>query len=159
MDISKLSKQDWEDRLEDYQDGLCERPTGTQIREYTETKIYSYMTTRVCDRNLWEQYQDDFKNFTVEYFTSLRFQVQQNLRITLRCGGVYVPPHTNKVEDESLAAMLYKVAHEDEPIKWEMEHLKFCRDDFHHGIKLGMITSRYFEVDKHDAATPVTLLK
>jgi len=130
----------------------------TQISEYTQTKISGYLTSRISDRNLWEQFQHDFKDISIDEFKSLQFDVQQRLRIVLRCGGVYVPPHT-KVDNESMADMLYKVAHEDEPIKWEMEHLKFCRDDFHHGIKLGMITSRYFEVDEGDAATPVTLLK
>ena len=47
------------------------------------TKAYDYKVSDAIDTDLWELFQDDFKDFTIKEFNSLGLKITQDLRKNL----------------------------------------------------------------------------
>ena len=87
--------------------------TDEDILEYIKTKLYDYMSDRVSDVNLWDLFQEDFKDFTPEIFTNNRREVQR-LRTCLHYGSVFVVSNTKSI---TIAQTLMDVVNEEEQHK------------------------------------------
>jgi hypothetical protein len=97
------------------------------LDEYVTTKIYEYKSDRSNDRDLWELFQHDFQNFTIETFNSLPLKTLQSLRQCLQCGGVWVAQNEKNV---TYASSFFEVLHEEEPYEWTENDIKQSWKDF-----------------------------
>ena len=73
------------------------------------------------DKDLWDLFQDDFKNFTLATLTSIRVRYLQNLRNHLRGRGVYVAPNTKRT---TIAQTLFDVIAEEEQHEWTDDEIQ-----------------------------------
>lgn len=148
-----MNKAEWSAKIQRWKYAkIVNASTAEDTTEYAEAKIYGYITTRVSDGNLWEQYQADFGYLNLVSFMRIQIRTLQYLRIALRCGGVYVP-NLSEHRDNLRAKALMRVSFEHERRKFEASELRDFRDDF----LQGEVTSRYFVVDKTDVWNPVRL--
>jgi hypothetical protein len=84
--------QEWDARIEKWRNGIPkDTASKADFTDYLLTKLHEYDVYRSSDHNLWELFQDDFKDFTNTTFErAYTFLELQRLRAYLRCGGVYV---------------------------------------------------------------------
>jgi len=55
--------------IKKWEDGIDPtNATKTELQEYLTTKLFQYTMNRTTDDNLWDLFQDDFKNFNVAAF-------------------------------------------------------------------------------------------
>ena len=81
-----------------WSDGIkLDTATKQDLEEYTATKCHEYIERKINDDNLWEVYKYDFEGFTTEIIRTMHIQYQQQLRVMLRCGGVFVQNRSNSV--------------------------------------------------------------
>ncbi|RKF77660.1 hypothetical protein GcM1_217026 [Golovinomyces cichoracearum] len=69
------------------------------------TKISENKEFNSTDSDLWELFQEDFADFTVDNFKSLGTAKLQQLRNFLKCGGVRAPKATGKITNVPLVAI------------------------------------------------------
>ena len=79
------------------------------------TKAYDYKVSNAIDTDLWELFQDDFKDFTIKEFNSLGLKITQDLRKSLWSRGVYVAKNTKGL---TIAKTLLDTATEEEQHEW-----------------------------------------
>ncbi len=89
--------------------------------KWVETKINEWEQDNLIDKELWEQYQDDFNDWTEKDFKSdVSNTLLRRLRDTLRRRGVWVS------RDEQVAKSLYNTLQEKNPPRWtEKEVLRY----------------------------------
>ena len=73
------------------------------------------------DKDLWDLFQDDFKNFTLATLTSIRVRYLQSLRSHLRGRGVYITPNNKRT---TIAQTLFDVIVEEEQHKWTNDKIQ-----------------------------------
>jgi hypothetical protein len=77
--------------IEKWEDGIDPATaTKAELQEYVTTKMYQYTLHKKSDNNLWDLFQDDFKNFDTAAYNLINCTLIQNLRAQLRCSGVYI---------------------------------------------------------------------
>lgn len=152
MDSSSQAQalaQDWGAKVLKWKYGIdVTTATDEDILDYMQTKLYDYMSDGVSDDDLWELFQDDFKDFTVDMFTRNRRETQR-LRTCLRCGGVFVASNTKSI---TIAQKLIDVVNEEEQHKWTEANMKEAELDF----KKGPITSVYIGSKEQNGAITFT---
>jgi hypothetical protein len=90
--MSQLHRQVKEGRKK-WQDGIDaqdEQIDKEEINGFTEYKLLEYEAYKLQDDDLWEQFHDDFKTFSVESFKECNSTILRNLRHFLRVRGVWV---------------------------------------------------------------------
>jgi hypothetical protein len=134
---------DLSDKVKKWRYGIdLEKSTTDEVREYIYAKRYQYQTKKTSDINLWELFQDDFKDFTVDTFNRIDRATLQDLKHCLRCGGCYVPQHGKRM---TVAQSLIEVIQQDEFHEWTDEEVKEANAD----LSKGPITSVYITVERN----------
>jgi hypothetical protein len=152
MDSSSQAQaqvQDWGAKVLKWKYGIdVTTATDKDILDYMQTKLYDYMSNRVSDDDLWELFQDDFKDFTTDMFTRNQRETQR-LQTCLRCGGVFVASNTKSI---TIAQKLIDVVNEEEQHKWTETNMKEAELDF----KKGPITLVYIGSKEQNRAITFT---
>jgi hypothetical protein len=134
---------DWNEKVKKWRYGIePDKVTTDEIREYIYAKRYQYQAKKTGDLNLWDLFQDDFKNFTVETFNRPDRATIQDLRHCLRCGGVYVQQNNKRL---TIAESLIAVVEQDEFHEWTDDDVKEANAD----LSKGPITSIYITVERN----------
>ncbi|RKF71197.1 hypothetical protein GcM3_106004, partial [Golovinomyces cichoracearum] len=116
-----------------------EESKNSELDLYISTKISEYKEFNSTDSDLWELFQEDFADFTVDNFKSLGTAKLQQLRNFLKCGGVRVPVNDRQ---KTLPKVLSEVLHEEIQPNW-------TSDDFQTSytiLEKGPITSPYLKL-------------
>ncbi len=139
----------WEQKIKKWGRGIkLEDATGDDIQDYLDTKIYQYEVDKTGDSNLWDLFQDDFKNFSPATFSRVDRRKLQRLRHYLRCGGVYVAPNHKNL---TIAQTLIDVIEEDIQHVWSMDDIEKVRED----LENGPITSIFISLEGNRRLTPL----
>ena len=96
------TEKDWEEEAAKQEDGINPTEvTKDELTNYVQYKIYVYTEIHnQLDLTLWESFQGDFKDFTVDIFTQIHLYQLQKLRDYLNTRGVQV--NTNYKQGKSL---------------------------------------------------------
>src|SRR5450432_1005799 len=106
----------WNAKLKKWRNGIkLEGSSLEEIQDYAITKAYNYKVSDAIDTDLWELFQDDFKDFTIKEFNSLGLKITQDLRKNLWSRGVYVAKNTKGL---TIAKTLLDTAIEEEQHEW-----------------------------------------
>jgi hypothetical protein len=82
---------------------------------YTQAKTHEYKLYNKADSDLWDLFQDDFKDFDKNVFTQVACRHLQELRTCLRGRGVYIAPNNKRT---TIAQTLFDVIAEEEQHEW-----------------------------------------
>ena len=106
---------DWKERIAKYGYGIdLEITTNDNLTEYVETKIYLYTQYNLIDYLLQTVFQEDFKDFILEFFKQVQFGIKMGIHNYLVKRGVYITKHSNKY---LLGRILTDVFLEEKPYK------------------------------------------
>ena len=75
------------------------------VNNYIKFKVLEYEYFKLMNVDLWEQYQEDFADFTEATFKACDFAVIYNLQALLRYQGVWV----KKDKRATIAQSLYDI--------------------------------------------------
>ena len=95
---------------------------------YVYTEIHDQL-----DSTLWESFQGDFKDFTVNIFTKIHSYWLQKLRDCLNIRGVWV--NANYKQGKSLPQSLYDTAQEEDQTEWTSKEINALKKKFSTNIK------------------------
>jgi hypothetical protein len=98
-----------------------EEASEKDIETYIRVKIYKNEKHDKMDKDLWDLFQEDFKDFTLATLSSIRTQYLQDLRRHLRGRGVYVAPNTKRT---TIAQTLSDVIGEEEQHEWTNDEIQ-----------------------------------
>jgi hypothetical protein len=66
----------WNAKLKKWWNGIkLEESSLEEIQDYAMTKAYDYKVSDAINTDLWELFQDDFKDFTIKEFNSLGLRI------------------------------------------------------------------------------------
>ena len=89
------------------------------VNNYIKFKTLEYEYFRFMNNDLWEQYQEDFADFTEAIFKACNPTTIRNLRTLLRDQGVWV----ERNKRVTVAQSLYNTIHEENQTEWTKEEL------------------------------------
>ena len=89
------------------------------INNYIKFKTLKYKYFKFINNDLWEQYQEDFADFTETIFKACNPTTIRNLRTLLREQGVWV----ERNKRVTVAQSLYNTIHEENQAEWTKEEL------------------------------------
>src|SRR6266702_6743106 len=89
----------------------------TDVNNYIKFKVLEYKYFKLMNDDLWEQYQEDFTDFTETIFKTCDRIATYNLRTLLRHQGVWV----NK--QATIAQSLYDTLCEEDQTEWTKEEV------------------------------------
>jgi hypothetical protein len=113
---------DWAEEIDKWGYGIdLEEASAKDIETYIRVKIYENEQHNKMDKDLWDLFQDDFKNFTLATLTSIRVCYLQSLRNHLRGRGVYVAPNSKRT---TIAQTLFDVIAEEEQHEWTDDEIQ-----------------------------------
>ena len=124
----------WSQKVTKWEWGIdMEKATKEDVREYIQAKMYFYVEDQVGDGDLWDLFQEDFKDFNAEIFRQHQ-RDNQRIRQVLRCGGVFVASHTKNI---TIAKRIAEVLLEEDQHIWTANDLLEAKLD----LEKGPITS------------------
>src|SRR5450432_2959538 len=124
----------WSQKVTKWEWGIdMEKATKEDVREYIQAKMYFYVEDQVGDGDLWDLFQEDFKDFNAEIFRQHQ-RDNQRIRQVLRCGGVFVASHTKNI---TIAKRIVEVLLEEDQHIWTANDLLEAKLD----LEKGPITS------------------
>jgi hypothetical protein len=113
---------DWAEEIDKWGYGIeLAEASAKDIETYIRVKIYENEKYNKMDKDLWDLFQEDFKDFTLATLSSIRTQYVQNLRSHLRSRGVYVAPNTKRT---TIGQTLFDVIAEEEQHKWTDDEIQ-----------------------------------
>lgn len=114
--MSELTKQQraWAN------DGLDLPNEQDSIDDYTIFRLSRWMKHRFKDYDLWETFQEDFSNFTLDDFKRIEKDAKKDLRNYLRTSGIYVSKNGH------IAPALMAVLQQKEPTPWSIDDVLEC---------------------------------
>ena len=117
-----LAVPESEDQWRDKDDGIIDLATASRPERdaYVRYKCWEYKQYDWGHHDFWEQYRDDFKNWTVEHFQNTNKSYTRDLRKYLRRRGVWIKADRGT----SLADALYATLHEDEHGTWSRAEIE-----------------------------------
>jgi len=95
-------------------------PNTDDVEEYIKAKQEEYQSYGWKDDDLWEQFKDDFSDFTEEIFKTCNLQALRQLRSFLRTRGIKV----TKDRRVTIARSLLRTIQEEEPAAWSTEEIQ-----------------------------------
>ncbi len=70
---AQLGVKQWETRINKWERGIDpKKATNAELQEYIQTKVYQYTLDKMSDDNLWDLFQDNFKDFNIQSNTQKR---------------------------------------------------------------------------------------
>jgi hypothetical protein len=98
MEEQEQSRQDWKALEKTHAYGInTDKATEDQLEAYVITKMYVYERHNFADYTLWEVFAEDFANFEIDHFKTLRSATKARLRLLLISRGVFVGKRTGKL--------------------------------------------------------------
>ncbi|KAI0994400.1 hypothetical protein K3495_g13782 [Podosphaera aphanis] len=91
-----------------------------QIYQIKLNKVNFYEEENVPDSNIWELFQDDFRDFTVSTFSQIKLRIQQVLHDCLQSRGVYISKNSKR---KTISQTLFHCLQEEEQREWTNENL------------------------------------
>ena len=97
------TEKDWEEEAAKWEDGINPTEvTKDELTDYVRCKMYVYTEIHdQLDSTLWESFQGDFKDFTVDIFTKIHSYWLQQLRDCLNIRGVWVNTNYKRSEEHT----------------------------------------------------------
>jgi hypothetical protein len=89
------------------------------VNNYIKFKVLEYEYFKLMNVDLWEQYQEDFADFTEAIFKACNPTTIRNLRTLLRNQGVWV----ERNKRVTVAQSLYNTIHEKDQTEWTKEEI------------------------------------
>jgi hypothetical protein len=90
------------------------------INDYIKFKILEYEHFKFMNDDLWEQYKEDFADFTEAIFKTCNLTNIRNLRTLLRSQGVWV----ERDRQFHVSQSLYNTLCEEDPTEWTKEEIQ-----------------------------------
>jgi hypothetical protein len=119
---------DWNKEIHKWQHGIdVAKATQEDLDMYTQAKTHEYKLYSKVDSDLWDLFQDDFKDFDKSVFTRVARRHLQELRTCLRIRGVFVPKNS---KNKTIPQTLYDTAQEEEQHEWIEEDINELLQDF-----------------------------
>ena len=108
------TEKDWEEEATKWENGINPTEvTKDELTDYLRCKMYVYTEIHnQLDHTLWESFQGDFKDFTVDIFTQIPSYWLQQLRDCLNIRGVWV--NVNHKRGKTLPQSLHDIAQEED---------------------------------------------
>jgi hypothetical protein len=91
--------------------------SAENANEYIKFKTLEYEYFKFINDDLWEQYKEDFADFTEPIFKTCNLTDVRNLRTLLRNQGVWVA----RDRRITVARSLYNTLCEEDPTEWSKE--------------------------------------
>ncbi len=88
--------------------------------QFIQTKVTKWKNWDFKDKDLWEQFQNDFAEWTKRTFNSATVDVLRALRTYLRKHGVWISTH------ETMTKSLFYVLQKETETPWIEEEIKRC---------------------------------
>jgi len=93
-----MANVDWNKEIDKWKYGMdINEASKDDLNIYTQAKIHQYIYNKSIDSDLWELYQDDFKDFDIDIFLQLILSVRQELRKHLCTDRVYLIKNTKAI--------------------------------------------------------------
>ena len=99
---------------------FLKEPERDERDAYLKHKNWVYSQGWLQDRELWEQYQEDFEKWTVEHFRDANQTHKRKLQYVLRKHGVWV----NTSRTKSIAQSLFDSLQGEQPTRWSHAEIK-----------------------------------
>jgi hypothetical protein len=90
--------------------------------QFIQTKVTEWKNWDFENKDLWEQFRDDFEGWTETTFKEATIDALRVLRAYLRERGVWVMKHERK----TIAKSLYDVLQKETETFWTEEEIKRC---------------------------------
>jgi hypothetical protein len=127
-ETSDAQDTDWNKEIHKWQHGIdVAKATQEDLDIYTQAKTHEYKLYSKVDSDLWDLFQDDFKDFDKSVFTQVARRHLQELRTCLRVRGVFVPKNS---KNKTIPQTLYNTAQEEEQHEWTEEDINELLQDF-----------------------------
>jgi hypothetical protein len=111
-----MEADEWEARIRKWEDGIdVSKVSREDLHDYCKARMYYYTLKRQSDENLWDLFQEDFRDFDITVFGRMSRTEVYILRAYLRCGGVYVEQNHQRL---SVAQSLVNVIEEETKSEW-----------------------------------------
>jgi hypothetical protein len=94
--------------------------SADDVNDYIEFKTLEYKYYKFTNDDLWEQYKEDFTDFTEAVFKACNLTAVRNLRTLLRNQGVWVA----RDRRITIARSLYDTLCEEDPTEWSKEEIQ-----------------------------------
>jgi hypothetical protein len=121
-ETSDIQDTDWNREIHKWQYGIdVAEATQEDLNMYTQAKTHEYELYSKMDSDLWDLFQDDFKDFDKNVFSQVARRHLQELRTCLRGRGVYVAPNNKRT---TIAQTLSDVIAEEEQHQWTDEDIE-----------------------------------
>ena len=91
----------------------------TDVNDYIQFKLLEYGHYKLLNDDLWEQYKEDFADFTEAIFKTCNLAAICNLRTLLRNQGVWV----KKDRRVTIAQSLHDTLREEDQTEWTKEQI------------------------------------
>ncbi|KAI1003494.1 hypothetical protein K3495_g4718 [Podosphaera aphanis] len=111
----RTEEHKWENRIN------LSTASPADLTSYTRFKAYYYKNEDVMDSNLWDLFQDDFKDFTISTFSQIKLRALQVLRDCLRSRGVFISKNTKR---KTIAQTLFECLQEEEQHIWTLQDIQ-----------------------------------
>ena len=124
-----VKDENWEEEAAKWEDGKLDVSTASrdELNRYVQFKVIWYKELEILDQSLWETYQEDFKDFSVETFKTATSVYLQRMRDHLNLRGVWVNiNHKHK----ALTQSLYETAQEEDQAEWTREMIDVVTDKY-----------------------------
>ena len=92
----------------------------SDVNNYIKFKTLEYGYFKLENDDLWEQYREDFADFTEAIFRASSLIAIRKLRNLLRKHGVW----TARDKHITVAQSLYDTLQEEDPIEWSKEEIQ-----------------------------------
>jgi hypothetical protein len=89
------------------------------VNNYINFKILEYRHYKLLDNNLWEQYKEDFADFTEAVFKACSLITIRNLQTLLRNQGVWV----EKDKQVTIIRSLYNTLCKEDQMEWTKKQI------------------------------------
>ena len=121
-ETSNTQDKDWNKEIHKWQHSIdVAKAAQEDLDMYTQAKTHKYELYNKVDSDLWDLFQDDFKDFDKNIFTRVARRHLQELRTCLRGRGVYVAPNGKRT---TIAQTLFDVIAEEEQHEWTDDEIQ-----------------------------------
>ncbi|KAI6251051.1 hypothetical protein HI914_00105 [Erysiphe necator] len=95
------------------------------INAYILSKYHLYERDNILDIDLWDLYQNDFKDFSAATFGKAKTRSIQQLRLCLVSRGVFVSKNDKRT---TISQTLFKCLQEENPHEWTLDEINAAAD-------------------------------
>ncbi|RKF60480.1 hypothetical protein OnM2_050041 [Erysiphe neolycopersici] len=109
-----------------------ESASDEDINTYTLSKYHLYERDNILDIDLWDLYQEDFKNFSAAAFGKVKTRSIQQLRLCLDSRGVFISKNDKRT---TISQTLFQCLQEENPHQWTLDEINAAANSLSLPIK------------------------